>query len=405
MMEKKASVPPIQSTAQMKEMMSLYYLEAKNAAANEKKVAWITGGGPVELLIAMDVIPVYPENHAAKMGSELCEAAEAAGYSRDTCSYFRCDIGSILTGKSPVLGLPRPDFVLCCTNTCGTVMKWYEVLARHFQVPLVLMDTPYIHDQLTAHNLRYIVSQVEQAISRIETITGNECKLSRLVEVVKLSGKATLLWGDIIRLCKHIPSPITAFDGFILMAPIVTLRGKKEVVEFYEHLLPEIQARVENRIVAVPGENYRLLWDNLPIWFKLRDLSRRFADMNASVAASTYLSGWVSYQLDAAKPVEAIARAYASAFINVNLRNRAEMMRDIVEQYSIDGVIFHSNRSCKPYSLGQQEVRELLGEWTGVPGVIIEADMNDERAFAEGPFLTRIEAFLETLHPEQTRRR
>lgn len=409
-MEKNVSIPPIQSTAQMKEMMSLYYLEAKNAAANGKKVAWINGGGPVELLIAMDVIPVYPENHAAmcgaaKMGSELCEVAEAAGYSRDTCSYFRCDIGSIMTGKSPILGLPRPDFVLCCTNTCGTVMKWYEVLARHFQVPLVLIDTPYIHDQLNEHYLRYIVSQVEQAISQIEEITGNECQLSRLVEVVELSGRATLLWGELLQLCKHIPSPITAFDGFILMAPIVTLRGKREVVEFYEHLLREIRARIENGIAAVPGEKYRLLWDNLPIWFKLRDLSRRFLDMNACVAASTYLSGWVSYQLDAAKPIEAIARAYASAFINMNLRNRAELLRDIVEQYSIDGVIFHSNRSCKPYSLGQQEVRELLSEWTGVPGVIIEADMNDERAFAEGPFLTRVEAFLETLHPEQTRKR
>jgi len=410
MMEKKKSAPPIQSIAQMKEMMSLYYLEAKNAAANGKKVAWITGGGPVELLLAMDVIPVYPENHAAmcgaaKMGSELCEVAEAAGYSRDTCSYFRSDIGSILTGKSPVLGLPRPDFVVCCTNTCGTVMKWYEVLARHFQVPLVLIDTPFIHDKLNEHYLRYIVSQVEQAISRIETITGNECERSRLTEVVELSGRATLLWGELLQLCKHIPSPITAFDGFILMAPIVTLRGKREVVEFYEHLLTEIQGRVDNGIAAVPGEKYRLLWDNLPIWFKLRGLSRRLADLGACVAASTYLSGWVSYQLDAAKPIEAIARAYATAFINMNLHNRAELMRDIVEQYSIDGVIFHSNRSCKPYSLGQQEVRELLTEWTGVPGVIIEADMTDERAFAEGPFLTRIEAFLETLHPEQTRKR
>jgi benzoyl-CoA reductase/2-hydroxyglutaryl-CoA dehydratase subunit BcrC/BadD/HgdB len=97
--------------------------------------------------------------------------------------------------------------------------------------------------------------------------------------------------------------------------------------------------------------------------------------------------------------VEAIARAYASAFINVNLRNRAEMMREIVERYSINGVIYHSNRSCKPYSCGQYEIKEMLTNWTGVPGLVIEADMNDERAFAEGPFLTRVEAFLETLDP------
>ncbi len=395
----------LQAIVQMKEMMSLYYLEAKNAAESGRKVAWITGGGPVELLLAMDVIPVYPENHAAmcgaaKMGVELCEAAEQAGYSRDTCSYFRCDIGSILTGKSPVMGLPRPDFVLCCTNTCGTVMKWYETLSRHFDVPLILLDTPYVHDRFTAHSLAYIKGQIESAIEQIESVVKCNFDLSRLTEVVELSGRATALWGEVLEACKSIPAPITAFDGFILMAPIVTLRGKKEVVDFYEGLKQELYERVLNGVAAVPGEKYRLLWDNLPIWFKLRGLSRKFAELKACVAASTYLNGWVSYQMDAARPVEAIARAYASAFVNVNLRERAQMMRRIVEQYSIDGVIYHSNRSCKPYSLGQYEIKELLAQWAGVPGLVVEADMNDERAFAEGPFLTRIEAFLETLQPE-----
>ena len=76
-------------------------------------------------------------------------------------------------------------------------------------------------------------------------------------------------------------------------------------------------------------------------------------------------------------------------------------MRDIVEQYSVDGIVFHSNRSCRPYSLGQQDIKDMLTEWTGVPGVLIEADMNDERSYAEGPVFTRIEAFIETLRPKR----
>ena len=42
----------------------------ENRRADGKKVAWITSGGPVEPLIAMDVIPVYPENHGAMVGGE-----------------------------------------------------------------------------------------------------------------------------------------------------------------------------------------------------------------------------------------------------------------------------------------------------------------------------------------------
>ncbi|MBI4830757.1 MAG: 2-hydroxyacyl-CoA dehydratase [Candidatus Lindowbacteria bacterium] len=388
-------------------MMAAYYLEAKNAADNGQKVAWINGGGLVELAIAMDVIPVYPENHAAmcgaaKMGVELCEIAEGLGYSRDICSYARCDIGSAVTGKSPIMGLPKPDFLLCCNNTCGMVTKWYEALARLFNVPLVFIDTPFIHDEITANAVDYVKSQIKRAITQIESIVGKRFDIERLSDVVAVSGESARAWGDVLKTCRHIPCPMSAFEGFFLMAPIVTLRGKREVVDFYEELKRELDERVANGIAAVPGEKYRLLWDNLPIWFKLRNLSEKLLSQKACIAASTYLSGWVSYDLDPKDPIDAIARSYSSAFINQSLPYRARMLRDLVEEYTIDGIIFHSNRSCRPYSLGQYDMKEMLTEWSGVPGVLIEADMNDERAYSDGPILTRIEAFIETLKPKRS---
>ena len=46
----------IKSVKRMKAIMTDYYIDAKTAQQNNKKVAWITSGGPVEPLIAMDVI-------------------------------------------------------------------------------------------------------------------------------------------------------------------------------------------------------------------------------------------------------------------------------------------------------------------------------------------------------------
>ncbi|HPR04863.1 MAG TPA: 2-hydroxyglutaryl-CoA dehydratase, partial [Deltaproteobacteria bacterium] len=51
------------SAKRMREIMTEYYIDAKSASQTGKKVAWITSGGPVEPLIVMDVIPVYPENY------------------------------------------------------------------------------------------------------------------------------------------------------------------------------------------------------------------------------------------------------------------------------------------------------------------------------------------------------
>ena len=59
----------IKSVKKMKDIMTHYYIDAKTAEETGKKVAWITSGGPVEPLIAMDVIPVYPENHGAMIGA------------------------------------------------------------------------------------------------------------------------------------------------------------------------------------------------------------------------------------------------------------------------------------------------------------------------------------------------
>ena len=86
------NINKVKSEKKMREIMTAYYIDAKTARQNNKKVAWITSGGPVEPLIAMDIIPVYPENHgamigASKMGIDLCEKAEAMGYSNDLCSW------------------------------------------------------------------------------------------------------------------------------------------------------------------------------------------------------------------------------------------------------------------------------------------------------------------------------
>jgi benzoyl-CoA reductase/2-hydroxyglutaryl-CoA dehydratase subunit BcrC/BadD/HgdB len=399
------SSPRIQAGGRMKEMMSVYYLEAKNAADNGQKVAWITSGGPVELLIAMDVIPVYPENHAAmcgaaRMGVELSEIAEQMGYSRDLCSYALCDIGSAVSGKSPIMGLPKPDFLLCC-NHCGTMTKWYEVLARMFDVPLILVDIPFIHDELTENAVRYIKRQFARAIEQMESILGRKFDMDRFAEVATCSTKAANLWGETLGMCKNVPSPMSGFDGFILMAAIVTLRGRQEVVDFYETLKKEIEDRVANGVAAVPGEKYRLLWDNLPIWFKMRDLSRKFVDLKACIVASTYLNTWAATEFGGKDLLDPLARAYATIYMNTGIQHRAKLIREIVEQFSIEGIIFLSNRSCKPYSLGQYDIKEMLVEWTGVPGILIEADMNDERAYAEAPVYTRIEAFIETLQPQR----
>jgi len=178
----------IKCVKKMKEIMTQYYIEAKTAGQTGKKVAWITSGGPVEPLIAMDVIPVYPENHgamigAAKMGADLCEKAEAMGYSRDLCSYARADIGCTPANEGPIGGLPKPDMLVCCNNICGTVLKWYEIQARHYDVPLFILDTPFCHTEFSDAAKNYVRSQITEYIEFLERACDRKADYDRLTEV------------------------------------------------------------------------------------------------------------------------------------------------------------------------------------------------------------------------------
>ena len=86
-----------------------------------------------------------------------------------------------------------------------------------------------------------------------------------------------------------------AFDAFFTLRLIVTLSGTQEVVDYYTALLATMKDRVARGIGAVPNEKYRLLWDNIPIWHRMKWLSEKFASHNACLVADTYTIGVVRH--------------------------------------------------------------------------------------------------------------
>jgi bcr-type benzoyl-CoA reductase subunit B len=394
----------IKAVAKMKEIMTLYYIDAKTAEQNGKKVAWITSGGPVEPLIAMDVIPVYPENHgamigASKMGTDLCEKSEIMGYARDLCSYARSDIACAPTNGGPIGGLPKPDILICCNNICGTVLKWYEIQARYFGVPLFIFDTPFCHTDFPDEARKYVRKQIEEYIEFLENASGKKFDYDRMKEVGRLSIEGQRLWQAVLDTARNKPSPMSAFDAFFHLALIVTLRGTRQVIDYYTVLLNEMNDRISAGIGAVANEEYRLLWDNIPVWYRTKWLSEKLASHNACLVADTYTSAWCGAlkYINENDFLETMAEGYTRIYLNISVDQMAQEVMQMIDRYDVDGIVMHSNRSCKPYSFGQYDIQRIVQEKKGIPSLIIEADMLDERIFAESQIETRIEAFMEVI--------
>ncbi len=398
----------IQSVKKMKDIMTAYYIEAKTAGETGKKVAWITSGGPVEPLIVMDVIPVYPENHgamigASRMGAALYEKAEAMGYASDLCSYACSDIACAPINGGPIGGLPRPDMLICCNNICGTVLKWYEIQARYFNVPLFILDTPFCHTEYTREMRKYVRQQIDEYIRFLEEHCGKKYDYDRMKEVGKLSVTGQKLWQAVLDTTMHKPAPMSAFDAFFHLALIVTLRGTQQAVDYYEMLLAEMKKRIADGIGAIPNERYRLLWDNLPVWYRTKWLSEKFAAQDACLVADTYTSAWCGSlkYVDENNFLETMAECYTRIYLNIGVDEMAKTVMAMVDKYDVDGIVMHSNRSCKPYSLGQYDIQRIVEKQKGIPSLMLEADMTDERKFSESQIETRIDAFVEILQEKK----
>jgi benzoyl-CoA reductase/2-hydroxyglutaryl-CoA dehydratase subunit BcrC/BadD/HgdB len=395
--------PPLESLSKLKELMITHYYQARYADG-AVPVAWVTSGFPVELLRPWGFYIIYPENHGAlcaarRMVPELSDVAEAAGYSRDLCGYARGEIGSVLSGRTPVGRVPKPDLLACCTNICQTVLYWYRALSRQLNVPLLLVDTPYVYGESTPHELAYIEAQLEEVSATAARITGRQIGPDAVMQALALGLDASLLWGNCIASGKNKPSPWTAFDGFIHMAPVVALRGTQACVNYYRLLSAELADRASRGIGGVRNEQHRLLWDNLPIWYRIRDLATSFAQAGANFVCATYTNAWAdtAQDIDPRQPIASAARAYANIILNRDLKNRIRLMVRMAREFSVDGVVLHSDRSCKPYSIGQVDLKEKLAQELGVPVLMLDADHADPRSYTEEQVSLRAQAFLETL--------
>ncbi|MBI5482430.1 MAG: 2-hydroxyacyl-CoA dehydratase [Deltaproteobacteria bacterium] len=394
--------PPLESTRKLKDLMTMHYLTGRYADG-AVPVAWVTSGFPVEILRPSGFFTVYPENHGAvcavrRMVPELSEAVEKQGYSRDLCAYARCDLGSVVTGKTPAGRLPRPDLLACCTNICQTVLYWYRALAEHFKVPLVLVDTPFVYGEAKPHHLQYVRDQLHELRTVAERVSGNHVAPEELEEILKVSLAGTRLWDACLKTGRTKPSPWTGFDSFIHLAPIVSMRGTEECNAYYRILLDELQDRARRGVPGIANERVRLLWDNLPIWFNLRELATLLAEHGFNFVCTTYTNAWAEAGglIDPADPEGSATRAYIHVILNRDLPNKLRTMKRMCTEYDVQGAILHSDRSCKPYSIGQIDLKDRLAQELGIKALILEACHADQRAYASEQGEMRIRAFMES---------
>jgi benzoyl-CoA reductase/2-hydroxyglutaryl-CoA dehydratase subunit BcrC/BadD/HgdB len=408
--EKKVTIKKIQATGHMRKIMADYFYEMDRASKEgSPKIAWCTSVGPAELLLSLGFLVYYPENHGAMLGStrqamDYIPVANSVGYSPDICSYLTSDVGAFIKKETPlsrayegIEGVPKPDVLVYNTNQCRDVQDWFSWYARELNVPALGISTYRNIGTITEDHLRSIEKQIKELIPALEKISGNAFDIDKVRHVLGLSYDCTQLWKQVLETNMAKPAPISFFDETIHMGPAVVLRGTEIAVEYYKVLLKELKERVANKDGAVEDEKFRIYWEGMPIWGKLRSLAEFFIELKTAVIASTYCNSWIFDSFDPRDPFLSMARAYTEIFIVRDENFKQQYMEDMVRRYDINGVLFHDAKTCPNNSNNRYGMPQRLEEHLNIPTLTINGDLNDLRCYSEEQAKTNIEAFIEQL--------
>jgi len=400
----------LKSAGAISKFMADYYYELHAASqSGHPPIAWCTSVGPAEILRAMGYLVYFPETHSAMLGAtrmatDLIPEANALGYSPDICSYLTADIGAFLKGVTPlakiyegITGIPKPDVLVFNTNQCRDVQDWFSWYGEKFNAPVLGVYTHRNVGDVSQALVVSIARQMQDLATSLEKISGTSLEMNRLKQVVALSRECSELWKKVLQTAASQPSPLTFFDATTLMGPAVVGRGTQQAVDVFKALLVELGERIKNSEGAIDDERFRIYWDGMPVWGRLRAHSELFAGLNANVLASTYCNSWIFSALNPEDPFNSMAEAYTELFIVRSDEAKEKYIRDMLALFKVDGIIYHDAKTCPNNSNCRYGMPQRLEKASGIPSLTIHGDLNDLRLLSDEQTKTNVEAFIEQL--------
>lgn len=392
-----------------------------------------------EILLAMDIVPAWGESFsgicAAKRDAEkYLQKAESDNFSRSLCTYATCNLGFDMLREelgeappgAPWGGMGRPDMIIgSAQQLCDPRFKWPQATQHYMPDVPVFVGSMYYppfdptmdhHDQEKFY-VKYATEELRECVRFCEKHTGKKMDWEKLEAIVDLSDKTWDLFIDTYDLRKAMPTPMDTGDAMNTMVPITFMLGTQEAYDFYGELNAELKEKISEKQGVADEEKYRLAWGaGLPSWFALGDF-QYFNEKGAVFPAeTTYRVAEKLSRLDIPKtsdPLEHIAwrfiRYYTHWYDKARKRPgsvpKVERIIELIEDYKLDGVVFHSAFSCRSWHAGIIMQAETLKRVYGdIPTLIMEGDIVDISAYNEVDTHNRIDAFIEALAAAKARR-
>lgn len=348
------------------------------------KTTWVTSFTPVEILEALDIHYYYPESYAAVIAAsgkeqELMEESGRQFLSLDCCSYSSCFEGCVSLEKGPRGISPKPDVLIATTNQCNTLANWWNVLAKRYGVPLIVLDYPgESTDRACASE--YVRIQHEEFIQKMEELSGNRLCMDRLEELIGCSMKSVAAWNQITdEFAVRSIQPTELFDSISFL---ITARCKEDTQLLYKAMLKEYR-----EVPKADPLQTSLFWLGYPLWYHPKRYLTEILE-GFRISGANYITWW-NLDYSGNTPLERLFQAYNYTFLNLTLESRTKRLAECIRKSGAVGTVTLHNKSCKCDFVSARKI--------GLPQVELEMDMIDRTFLDVERAKAQMEILKETL--------
>jgi len=342
---------------------------------------------PCEILDAAGISPVS----LCGMSNETVPDAER-DLPKNLCPLIKSSYGFAVSDKCPYTHFA--DLIVGET-TCDGKKKMYELLGQ--LKPVYVLQLPQGVDREYA--LPLWIKELQRFRRMIEEKFNVTITDEKLRQAARLRNEIRVAKRELMELNRATPPMFPGLDLYKLMDGTGFRFNLEEVRDMLRETAVQVRADYEAGKRPVSPDAKRLLVTGCPIGGVL-DKTVKVAEENGGVVVCFENCGGIKplrhlVDTEADDIIAAIAEHYLSIGCAVMTPNdrRARLIRELVDEFRIDGVIEIDLQTCHPYTVEARRIKQLCTE-LNVPYLAVDTDYSQADL---GQLTTRISAFIEMM--------
>lgn len=380
------------------QMLADYYKRILRAREDGGFVIAHTVFFPVEILYALDMVPMHTEITAwmAALFSGSCadvlSTSTEVGMAPEICSPYRVLTGALANGS-----LPRPDAVVWTNLVCDNAAKTGDLIMYMAGCPGFYVDSPF---KQTENENEYLKEELEDLVRFLEERSGHRMVWDRLRENVARTDRQIELFREISTLRRNSPSPFPPQDFLKLFTVDCLFAGQPEATGYLEEVCHELIETATAHRVPSSTERLRIMNIGMPPILHLGAIERASAKYGAVSVVDPFLCNWGEGRLDPEEPLESLVKKMGINPVMLTygpLEERA--IRKFVQyglEYHVDGAINYAHIGCRQSAALIKPLKDALNQ-ANIPTLVLDCDIIDTTVTPEEELCGKLEQFFELL--------